>query len=224
MLPEYHIVDGVGVGLVYAAVPKVACTSVKEALAEAAQSHSGVRLRSGSRLSNETDDYFKFAFVRNPFDRLVSCYEDKVRGIDQNGGGYYFSSRYNNWFVWTIFGEKFHSAMTFDEFVSLVARIPDRLSDIHFRSQCSLLFSHRVMKPDYIGRFESIDKDWEYISTRFDLAPLRSRNVSRRSAWPEYYANQATISTVWSRYRKDIETFGYWDECRALLHPINAGW
>lgn len=75
---------------VYIEVPKVACSSIKIALA----SLLGIDLDALGGNPHEVDfpaprtlagpglyaGLFTFAFVRNPWDRLVSCYRDKIMG------------------------------------------------------------------------------------------------------------------------------------------------
>ena len=127
---------------VYVEVPKVACSSIKIALA----SILGIDLAAiggnphkvsfpeppvppGSMLF---PGLFSFAFVRNPWDRLVSCYRDKVLGevrdfmaLDPARGLAYCLARF----------DVFRPDMSFDAFVRAVATITDEEADDHFRSQ-----------------------------------------------------------------------------------------
>ena len=105
---EYFVFDERRI--VYISIPKVACTSIKlaieggnEQITTSDEGVMSVHRKLASRctysLNSRIADYTIFAFVRNPFDRLVSCYEDKVRKPVQHNGQYYFSSAYNRIFL-----------------------------------------------------------------------------------------------------------------------------
>ncbi|MBA2443050.1 MAG: sulfotransferase family 2 domain-containing protein [Rubrobacter sp.] len=147
---------------VYVVTPKVACTSIKTALlplfgrdpAEAGDrghAHkilaregaivSGDRFLSG--LESRYRGYFKFSFVRNPYDRLVSCYYSKINpkvvGIDQEPHD----------------GAELRPGMSFREFAEAVCSIPDEKANVHFRSQ-HLAISRGAgdgLPVDFLGRF-----------------------------------------------------------------------
>jgi hypothetical protein len=101
--------------------------------------HTLASRNTGYKLSTEQKSYFIFAFVRNPLDRLVSCYEDKVKSTKQHHGKYYFDTNYNKIFINTFFGDKFRQDMSFGEFIKLVCKIPDLFADGHFKSQVSIV-------------------------------------------------------------------------------------
>jgi hypothetical protein len=224
---EYYVLDEQR--LVYVSIPKVASTSIK--LATMGQSTGGAHLGDREqlqihreavgnqvfRLPSRASNYFKFAFVRNPFDRMVSCFEDKARNEDQHTGHYHFESRYNKWVIRRLFGDEFRPTMSFEEFLALVGRIPDWLADSHFKSQYSMLYQHGKPIPDYIGKFENLAADWDRIAAEHNLGQLQKSNVSPHRTWKEYYHNGSTIEAVRRRYQKDIEVFGYGSEYEELI-------
>ena len=80
---------------IYFFTKKVACTSLKTVCAgllgiglEGKNVHFDVQfpLAERSEINKKYKDYFKFCFVRNPWDRLVSCFVDKIRDKDLNKG------------------------------------------------------------------------------------------------------------------------------------------
>jgi len=219
---EYFVFDERRV--VYISIPKVACTSIKLAIegtdmqtkntsGEGVMSvHRKLASRCEYSLNSRIKDYTIFAFVRNPFDRLVSCYEDKVRKPVQHNGQYYFSSAYNRIFLRKIFGSAFHADMSFEEFVSLVSRVPDSIADGHFKSQYSSLYLHGKRIPHITGKFERLNDDWASIASNLGLGKLTSNNRTTRSQWMNYYTSRETIELVRQRYKNDIEAFDY-DAC-----------
>jgi hypothetical protein len=216
--------------LIYIPIPKVACTSIKTTImgnntskpdqdnyntymnihSEATKEHEQLSLKG-------YEDYYKIAFVRSPFDRLVSCYEDKLMKNEQHTGRHYFTSRYNNIFINIVFGRRFTQDMSFDEFVSLVSRIPDRLSDAHFKSQYAFLYKNNTKVPDYIGKFENLTDDWKPIAEKYGIAELPMMNKSKRQSWKEYYTSIETIEHVAKRYKNDIELLGYINDYEMLI-------
>ena len=85
-------------------------------------------------------DYYKFAFIRNPWDRLVSCWQNKV--IDSN----YFNYSEG----------KLSKMQSFDEFVSFVADEDIENCDNHFILQSKIIDLNNI---DFLGRFENFEKD-----------------------------------------------------------------
>jgi hypothetical protein len=219
---------------VYMVVQKVACSSVKTALMSLFDLDTGpyetVRT-DGSRglrvhklfddsgyqigkqqftgeLESKYRDYFKFAFVRNPWDRLVSCYSQKLLDVRKDSMGQ--KSNLSP----SIRGIELYYGMPFNEFVQAVHVIPDEKANIHFRSQCATVCDEDGgIMADFVGRFETLGEDFSYVAQRIGVPEiqlphlLRSKNRGGRS-YSEFYDDRLA-ELVHDRYAEDVERFDY---------------
>ena len=205
---------------VYFYIPKNACSSLKVFYSDALgltppkpkEPHKLPHRRDFPYIDREKiddyDKYFKFTFVRNPWDRLVSCYHNKIKrnNVDffrfRKGIPIEFYHRY---------GDLFFKDMTFEEFVEAVSSIPDSLSDPHFKSQASFITKNNKIIVDYIGKVENLEVDLNYINMRLGIDKDRVPPhllKSSRSDYRDYY-DSYTKQLVEERYHRDIELFKY---------------
>ncbi|MCB2096857.1 MAG: sulfotransferase family 2 domain-containing protein [Parvularculaceae bacterium] len=137
-------------------------------------------------------DYFKFAFVRNPWDRLVSCWMNKV--VEGN----FFN-----------FDEADLQRMReFGNFVDYVAGLNIIRCDRHLALQSSLIDLNNV---DFVGRMERFDDDLSVVFQKvgLELSAIDRKNVSAaRTSYRDYY-DARTVEKAREIYRKDISLFGY---------------
>ena len=143
--------------------------------------------------------YFKFAFVRNPWDRFVSAFHllkfkdvpqpnrkwaDKWLGdIDDIGA---FFERLRNPFFRRVV-----------------------LSWVHFLPQYLYVTYDGRLALDYCGRFEHLEEQFELVSEKLGLDfSLRHLNSSPRGEYRDYYT-PATRRLVGDFYERDIATFAY---------------
>jgi hypothetical protein len=136
-------------------------------------------------------EYFKFAFVRNPWDRLVSCWKNKV--ID------------SNYFEFTE--EKLQDMQSFENFVGYVQSKDIEDCDQHIRLQSKLVDMNNV---DFIGRFEKFEEDLGKVAQMIGIEYKKTRkNMSKqKSSYVDYYDDRLQ-NIVADIYRKDIHIFQY---------------
>jgi hypothetical protein len=142
---------------------------------------------------------FRFAFCRNPYDRLYSCYSQKIGSLKKRSERTHRFWRY---------GASFHAEMSFEEFAYQVARVPDLFSDRHFRSQHPLLFYRGVLHVDFLGRFERLEADWQDLRGRLGLPALPHLNVSASAGYRAAYSPKLA-ELVYRRYQTDFQLLGY---------------
>ncbi|MEN3976878.1 sulfotransferase family protein [Emcibacter sp. SYSU 3D8] len=178
-------------------IPKTAGVSLKQSLGVREETgHADYRtFQMASPAKCRT--YFKFAFVRNPWGRLLSAYSFLDAGGIPKWDLY--------WRDRLLMG-----VSSFEQFVLERLETPLVQDALHFRPQYSFLSddSGAVMM-DYIGRFETIDADFAHVCERLGIAvPLRHINRSAHSSYQDVYtpAMRDMVSRVYSR---DIELFGY---------------
>lgn len=206
---------------IYIPVPKVACTSFKAAFAQLL----------GLRLDKAQGDphrrwfpspvpieslqgylyagFFRFGFVRNPWDRLVSCYRDKIR--NEAEGYTQFTIRPGVANCLARF-DSFVAGMPFDAFVDAVAAIPDSGADEHFRSQHTFLTNRKgELTADFVGRYERLAEDFDVVRERTGLPALelpRLQAARRFARYAPYYTAR-TRQVVADRFGQDVAMFGY---------------
>jgi Sulfotransferase family len=136
--------------------------------------------------------HFKFAFVRNPWDRLVSCWRNKV--VD------------SNYFHFT--DAKLPQTPEFGTFVDFVADLNIETCDHHLRLQSQLIDLNEI---DYLGRFESFEEDLLEVVQTIGLGPvnIEKHNVSRSERGYRQYYDEGLKAKVAKVYRKDIKLFAY---------------
>ncbi|MEJ7841873.1 MAG: sulfotransferase family 2 domain-containing protein [Rubrobacter sp.] len=102
-------------------------------------------------LDGRYQGYFKFAFVRNPWDRLLSCYFNKFARANAPG----LKAPAN-------IDVELYAGMPFAEFVESVSAIPDRKANLHFRSQHTAICDPggRPMA-SFVGRFGDLAADFK---------------------------------------------------------------
>ena len=129
------------------------------------------------------DNYFKFSFVRNPYDRAVSSYIYTRNWFNQNDP------------------DKFDDGRLYD-FKSWLNNLG---SDHKYGLQYNF-----VQDCDFIGKFENLQEDFNIVCNKIGVPyqKLPHKNKSNRKHYREYYDDEIR-SIVAKKYAKDIETFGY---------------
>lgn len=205
--------------LIYVRMCKVANSSIKGAMCEEIDEYHDLHRKvPGSEvLTKEEKEYFKFSFVRNPYERLVSCYVNKYVTPKKKFAGQkqeLYMDKY-------LFGY-IRNPKDFSEFVKKVCKIPPRLEEQHFQQQYHLLYDrHGNCLVDYVGNYENIQEDFECIRQKFNLKPLPHYNKSEKGNWMDYYTLE-TAELVYKKYKKDFETFGYNDLYHELVEYLKS--
>lgn len=141
--------------------------------------------------------YFKFAIVRNPFDRAVSQFAYMKRNSALRG----------------FIGMK--EDTSFAEYVTLI----QRRRHVQWEPQCSFVYDDDgALLVDFVGRFETLDRDMSKVFARLGLEghALPRSNASVRGPYREYYTPE-TRAQIEDMYRDDLDRFGYSFED----HPVN---
>jgi len=212
---------------IYFHIPKNGCTSVKNHLYNlVGDGNHEVDIHEYDfpfvpvdLLKTDYKDFLKFAFVRNPWSRLVSCYNNKIRSSELTNA--FFTNGIHNGFK--RFKGLFYGDMPFNEFVDAVCSIPDSKADVHFISQLFWLTDlSGELLPNYIGRLEKLELaiDDIYQKSGLSLHNMSVKNQSKQKAQYTEYYDEDLKEKVRERYAGDIEVFGYQFESNAILEPI----
>jgi hypothetical protein len=137
---------------IFVKVPKTAGTSVAVALGceHVHRPHRNIVeirevLESDVRLARCTDEYFKFGFVRNPWDRVVSLYCRRE-------------------------GQLIGQRMSFDAFVDWIEYASDTcVHPSRHRYQIDWFRDDKGdIAVDFIGKFENLESDFRYVCRHLD--------------------------------------------------------
>lgn len=187
-------------------VPKAAGVAVVESLF----GHRGgghTTYREYERLFTRTyrvrdfDEYFTFAFVRNPWDRLHSAYQFLRQG-GMLPADAEFARR-----VLARFPD-------FRAFVLQWVSPGNARSWLHFIPQAEFLKNASGgVSLSFVGRYERLQEDYEHVRAGLGFGcPLGQRNrTANRTPWREAY-DAESAAVVARVYAEDISMFGYTDQ------------
>ncbi|WP_160116438.1 sulfotransferase family 2 domain-containing protein [Ruegeria sp. AU67] len=144
------------------------------------------------QLGLEAQNYFKFSFVRNPWDRLVSAY-------------HYIIVRRKEL-------DLVVNHATFESFLGSFVEEPLHYLNIpYFKPQSSFLVNDNGDMPlDFLGRFETFEKDLSEVLREIGSRRMffRHRKKSKRRDYREYYSAESS-EAVGEIYIRDVQNFGY---------------
>ena len=179
----------------------------------------------------ELKKYFKFTFVRNPLDRIVSAFSHIIlEGVSRSYhrdmelievGGDQDRLINESGVFQTSFDQIY---LLFHLFVMSV--LPDydiNKKSVHWMPQN--LLSHYNKKPivDFIGKYENLANDWRYVakkikvnttlpfvsSSRSQQATNQTRHQLHKVHWKGYYFSNEIVSAILDYYPEDFDLLGY---------------
>jgi hypothetical protein len=177
-------------------IPKNAGTSVAQALFGRGSRHVPC-IEYEKANPRKFRRYFKFAFVRNPWDRLYSAYH-----FLRKGG---MSSQDSAWA-----NAHLGQFQSFEEFVHEWVNQDNVMSWVHFMHQHHFIIgSNGQMAMDYLGRMENIKADFDFVSRKLGISvPLSALNKTEKDPYVKAYTSEM-IEIVGRVYRQDVSMLGY---------------
>jgi hypothetical protein len=130
-------------------------------------------------------EYFKFAFVRNPFDRFISY----CSFITRERGGFKTDPQ---------------------KVMRRVLANPPSEHVLFWPQNTFLVDGEGKLLTDYVGRVETMQQSFEFIASKIGVpaVQLDKVNATERSAYRDYY-DQELIDGVAKLYADDLKLFEY---------------
>jgi Sulfotransferase family len=224
--------------LIYVCVPKCASTTIKMTLSGLTSRRPGsfdeLHKRRFSGLTSParvgvarfyrlatSPQTLRFAFVRNPYARLVSAWADKFQNKPLAPGEDSFVDQY-------LVGRRStdaslpagpESTLSFAQFVRYAAATANDRIDAHWHLQDDILNMPGI-KLDLVGKVETFHADFAHVLDHIG-ADGRTRqlsyvayNPSQHRPWQSYYSRDIA-DCVYRAYRRDFDRFGYSREIAA---------
>ncbi|MDB6094637.1 MAG: hypothetical protein JWM32_2199 [Verrucomicrobia bacterium] len=202
---------------IFVHIPKTAGNSVNRIFGVGWEDHKDLARYAEELPPEKFARYFKFAIVRNPWDRLFSDYNYQRK-----------KSRAGKLFVRTDSGR----LRTFSEWVRVVLADPYRYQPAAWAGNVSPRL-HRWSpqvdwisidgqnRMDFVLRIENLQADFGAVCRQLGMPvtrlPRRNRRLHGHYSW---YYDEETRDLVGSHYARDIAAFGYRFERSALCE----GW
>ncbi|WP_109471092.1 sulfotransferase family protein [Ornithinimicrobium cavernae] len=154
-------------------------------------------------------NYFRFAFVRNPYSRLLSCYLDRILTA---------TSRPRRQLNISLKAQGLGTGeVSFETFIRTICEQTSPQQNSHWRVQADDV-AHPVLELDYIGKFESLWDDMRTLSKEIwgEVRPEmaiegvnKSPKATNASDRLKQYYTPELAGLVAERYSADFELFGY---------------
>lgn len=158
-----------------------------------------------AQLTNKQNNCFKFAFVRNPWDRLYSWYCMILAKGSSSVFYKYVLQNSNNFSEFLDLNEIIKD----DRIDQFNTSIPNWKS-ISYNQLDYLTDITNKLNMDFIGRFENIEYDFRYICNilNIEYTPLQHINKSNNENYKLAYSDK-DIEKVYKLYKRDVDYFDY---------------
>lgn len=157
--------------------------------------YKGLCMRFKEVISNDDifDNYFKFCFVRNPWDRYVSAWKSLMKSG-------HIKDKFENFVLDPLRTANNDSIqdVIWHALISQTKQITDKSGNIMV---------------DFVGRFENINEDFEKVCKKLNIPfnKLFKKNKTRHKHYSKYYNNK-TMKIIGDLFEDDIKNFGYYFE------------
>lgn len=143
---------------------------------------------------------FTFAFVRNPYARLLSCYLHQIE--PQVGSFAAFEALANK-----------PPPYSFTYFCKVLADTPANLMDPHWATQADVLIQP-YLRIDHLGYLETFEQDMQQVFIKIygQKCPIVSDKKNKATGAGKSlleFIDDRNIEWIQSRYQVDFETFGF---------------
>ena len=226
----HHIIVSEKYKLLYCYIPKAACTQWKKIFLILNDKTQGIHRNEHEKyhekwrfnyLGQYSDEairtrlrhYYKFLFVREPFERLLSGFEDK---FVSNIWNWAETSRHTSEML-NRYRQQHPNAtndITFTKFIYYVLSLTDGARNEHWKSYEGLCHPCAV-DYDFIGHFENLEQEAPYLLKKTGLEkiiafpPIKSLNTSRKVLEKYSELPEHMILQLGNAFRNDLEMFNY---------------
>jgi hypothetical protein len=130
---------------------------------------------------SEFDSYFKFSFVRNPYDRVISeyLYNKNIENFD-----------INNFRKWLY---EYYEKIDYD----------------HKLLQYEFLYEGDKLLVDFVGRFENLKEDFSYVCKKININVELPHLQKKQSKSNIDLLEKKDLDFIYDIHKKDFEIFNY---------------
>jgi hypothetical protein len=186
--------------LIFIHIPKNAGTAITNTLDMYDVGHHGWQYYK-SKYPQKWEQYKKISVTRNPWDRLVSCYE--YAKMDES---YWHSkegkSKAGKHLDYDLLKDK-----SFEECLQILKTNPSLLKHQGWANQSNYIYNGGNLMVNYLLDINNLeDEISKILNTNIKINKI---NVSNENNYIDYYKNDDMINFVNEFYKKDVNNFNY---------------
>jgi hypothetical protein len=190
--------------IIFIAIPKTGTKTIEKAFGNFADGHyheraSKLKLKFGGDTFGQ---YFKFCFVRNPWDKIFSEFKFMKKRLAEHDSA---TLRIKNNPSWPEL-----SSLREIDFKTFITGGSEGKWILPPANLYWITNSFGQVIVDFVGKFENFQKDFDFVCEKIGASKqqLPHENKTKHKHYSEYYDDE-TRQIVAEKYAKDIKYFGY---------------